>query len=121
MIDGDGAALMRMGNLATIGSYADRNFVHILLDNESHESTGGQATVAENTAFADIAAACGYGVAYSGDDLNLIDDVFAANRGNGARFLHLKIKPGTTANLPRPDITPVQVLDRLMHTMHTHF
>jgi len=40
--DGDGAALMRMGNLATIGAYAGKNFQHLLLDNEVHESTGGQ-------------------------------------------------------------------------------
>ena len=121
VIDGDGAALMRMGNLATIGSYADRNFLHILLDNEVHDSTGSQATVAGNVAFADIAAACGYGVAYSGDDLSLIDEIFAAKQGTGARFLHLKIKPGTMVNLPRPDITPAQVLDRLMQTINTHF
>ena len=121
VIDGDGAALMRMGNLATIGSYAGRNFIHILLDNEVHESTGSQATVAANVAFADIAAACGYGAAYSGNDASLIDEIFAANQGAGARFLHLKIKPGTIANLPRPDITPSQVLDRLMQTIHTHF
>lgn len=121
VIDGDGAALMRMGNLATIGSYAGGNFIHILLDNEVHESTGSQATVAGNVAFADIAAACGYSMAYCGDDLNLIDEVFAAGTCDGARFLHLKIQPGTVADLPRPDIAPVQVLERLMQNLHTHF
>lgn len=121
VIDGDGAALMRMGNLATIGSYAGDNFIHILLDNEVHESTGSQATVAGNVAFADIAAACGYSAAYSGDDLKLIDDIFAADKREGPRFLHLKIQPGTIDNLPRPDIAPAQVLDRLMQTLHTHF
>ena len=29
VVDGDGAALMRMGNLATVGSYAPRNFRHL--------------------------------------------------------------------------------------------
>jgi len=121
VIDGDGAALMRMGNFATIGSYAGGNLVHILLDNEVHESTGSQATVAGNVAFADIAAACGYGVAYSGDDVNLIDEIFTTDSRLGARFLHLKIRPGAIANLPRPDKTPKQVLDRLMQTIHTNF
>lgn len=39
---GDGAALMRMGNLASIGALAPRNLFHIVLDNEAHESTGGK-------------------------------------------------------------------------------
>ena len=112
---------MRMGNFATIGSYAGNNLIHILLDNEVHDSTGSQATVAGNVAFADIAAACGYSVAYSGNDIKLIDEIFASPDQTGARFLHLKIRPGTVTNLPRPDRTPVQVLDRLMKHINTHF
>ncbi|MBF8268511.1 MAG: phosphonopyruvate decarboxylase, partial [Gammaproteobacteria bacterium] len=121
VIDGDGAALMRMGNFGTLGNYAGDNLIHILLDNEAHDSTGGQATVTGNITFADIAAACGYGVAYGGNDISLIDEVFASPAESGARFLHLKIRPGTVENLPRPDRTPVQVLDRLMQKIHTHF
>ena len=44
VLDGDGAALMKMGSLATIGAQAPKNLVHIVLDNSVHESTGGQAT-----------------------------------------------------------------------------
>lgn len=40
-IDGDGALLMRMEALATNGYYSPANLLHILLDNESHDSTGG--------------------------------------------------------------------------------
>ena len=121
VVDGDGAALMRMGNFATVGSYAGGNLIHILLDNEAHDSTGSQATVAANVAFADIAAACGYGVAFSGNDISLIDEIFRSSAHTGARFLHLKIRPGTLENLPRPNHTPVQVLDRLMRNINSHF
>ena len=41
VLDGDGAALMKMGTLATIGTAAPRRFVHVIIDNEAHESTGG--------------------------------------------------------------------------------
>ncbi len=44
-LDGDGAALMRMGVFATLGAYGPSNLIHLLLDNGAHESTGGQATV----------------------------------------------------------------------------
>ena len=59
IIDGDGAALMRMGNLATIGAYSPSNLKHVLLDNEAHDSTGGQQTVSRATDFSKIALACG--------------------------------------------------------------
>ena len=42
IFDGDGALLMKLGTLATIGHYKPANLIHILFDNESYESTGGQ-------------------------------------------------------------------------------
>ena len=121
IIDGDGAALMRMGNFSTIGTYGGANLIHLLLDNEAHDSTGAQATVSANVRFADIAAACGYAVAYDGDDLNLIDELFSTGKVTGPRFGHLKIRIGTMENLPRPDIKPPEVLRRLMQHIGTSF
>lgn len=46
VVDGDGAALMKMGNLASISAYAPSNLLHVILDNGVHDSTGGQSTVA---------------------------------------------------------------------------
>ena len=62
VFDGDGAALMKMGNLATIGAVSPKRFVHVVFDNECHASTGGQRTVSANVDFATIAVACGYAV-----------------------------------------------------------
>lgn len=121
IIDGDGAALMRMGNFATIGSYGCANLIHILLDNEVHDSTGAQATVAGNVAFAGIAAACGYGLTVSGNDPAIIDQVFSHGPVAGPRFAHLKIRPGTIDKLPRPDTAPDDVVRRLMKHIGTKF
>ena len=63
-IDGDGALLMRLGSLAVNARYAKErnmgNFCHILLDNESHDSTGGQFGLSSNIDFKLIARASGY-------------------------------------------------------------
>jgi phosphonopyruvate decarboxylase len=120
VIDGDGAALMRMGNFATIGAYGGANLVHIVLDNEAHDSTGAQATVAATVSFTGVAAACGYTAALEGKELTLIDRLFALET-NGPRLGHLKIRAGTVEDLPRPNQTPVQVLDRLMKHIGTSF
>lgn len=121
VIDGDGAALMRMGNFATIGSYAGDNLTHLLLDNEAHDSTGAQATVSGNVRFAEIAAACGYGVAYDGNDIELVEELLTKNNTPGPRFGHLKIRTGTIENLPRPDVQPADVLRRLMQHIDSAF
>ena len=121
VIDGDGAALMRMGNLATLGTYATSNLLHILLDNEVHDSTGAQATVSGHVKFADIAAACAYGVSYSGNTVEMIDELVQDTDSNGPRFAHLKISAGTIDELPRPNITPEDVLRRLMAQIGTSF
>ena len=57
VIDGDGAALMRLGAWATIGYERPKSLIHVLLDNESHASTGGQSTVSHSVDFATIAHA----------------------------------------------------------------
>jgi phosphonopyruvate decarboxylase len=112
-LDGDGAALMRMGVFATLGAYGPANLTHLLLDNGAHESTGGQATVSQGVEFARIASACGYAMALDGDDLSVVDQLFDAKDVDGVRFARLSISTGTPSDLPRPSITPEDVRRRL--------
>jgi len=44
VISGDGAVLMGLGSLITAKSLALHNLIHFILDNNCHESTGGQKT-----------------------------------------------------------------------------
>jgi phosphonopyruvate decarboxylase len=113
-LDGDGAALMRMGAFATVGAYAPRNFRHLLLDNGAHDSTGGQATVSPLVSFAGIAAASGYSSALETDELDVISDWLRLPDGDGPRFARLMIRTGTPSDLPRPSVGPVEVKQRLM-------
>jgi phosphonopyruvate decarboxylase len=113
-LDGDGAALMRLGAFATVGAYGPPNLWHLLLDNGVHDSTGAQATVSPNVSFAEVAAACGYAAALDTDTLECISEWFEAPRLAGPRFARLLTRPGTPADLPRPSITPVDVKSRLM-------
>jgi phosphonopyruvate decarboxylase len=111
-IDGDGAALMRLGALATVGLERPANLVHVLLDNGLHESTGGQATAAPAVDFCALAAACGYiSVAAAADPASLAAEL--ARRVDGPRFIHVPIRPGVPDRLPRPTVTPPEVAARL--------
>jgi sulfopyruvate decarboxylase subunit beta len=59
VIDGDGALLMNLGSLATIGATGPRNYVLIVIDNQSYGSTGFQPTFTGSGVRLDrIAQAC---------------------------------------------------------------
>ena len=110
VIDGDGAALMKLGTMATIGAYAPDNLVHVLLDNGVHDSTGGQATVSPGVDFAGVALACGYKHAASCDSLAGFAAAFgAAISGSGPSLVHMRIVPGSLEKLGRPTIPPHEV------------
>jgi phosphonopyruvate decarboxylase len=97
--------------MATIGYQRPPNLVHILLDNEIHESTGGQGTVSHSIDLGAIAAACGYRQRHrvtTGEELQAALSVAE----EGLRFIHAKVKPGTPDDLPRPAVAPADVAER---------
>jgi phosphonopyruvate decarboxylase len=115
VIDGDGAALMKLGSLATIGYYQPANLLHIVLDNESHDSTGGQRTVSGVVRFADVAAATSYRRAAAADDPAEVRALIREFRQQpGPSLLHVKIRPGSPKNLGRPTVKPPEVKERFM-------
>jgi phosphonopyruvate decarboxylase len=113
VLDGDGAALMKLGTLATIGAYAPANLTHVLLDNGVHDSTGGQATVSASVDFAGVALACGYASAASVSSLDGFERAFrAAGAGSGPALIHMRIAPGSMQHLGRPTVAPAEVARR---------
>jgi phosphonopyruvate decarboxylase len=111
VLDGDGAALMRLGALATLGSRRPPNLVHVLLDNEMHESTGGQATVSSSVDLAAVARACGYPRVVRAADRDGLTRALEEG-GTELSFVHVKTRPGENKDLPRPTVTPQQVAER---------
>ena len=112
-LDGDGAALMHLGNMATIGARAPRGLTQVLLDNGVHDSTGGQPTISPSIDFAGVAQACGYRTAWRCDDVAGFAEALAATRGEaGPHLIHVAIRPGSRSPLPRPKIAPDEVARR---------
>lgn len=113
VLDGDGAALMKLGNLATIGAYRPENLVHVVLDNGVHDSTGGQPTVSPSIRFDEIALACGYAWAGVCDHLDGFTGGYQqAAQAKGPALLHVRIAPGSMSALGRPTIAPPEVAAR---------
>jgi thiamine pyrophosphate-dependent acetolactate synthase large subunit-like protein len=60
VVDGDGNLLMGLGTMPMVGAWVSGRFVHVVLDNGTYASTGGQESVSGTTDFAAIASASGY-------------------------------------------------------------
>jgi phosphonopyruvate decarboxylase len=113
VIDGDGAALMKLGVLATIGFYRPPNLLHIILDNEAHDSTGGQQTASGVVRFAALAAAANYHSAFAADRPEEIREAVRLLRHRpGPSLLHVPIKLGSPEKLGRPTVQPHEVKER---------
>ena len=67
-LDGDGASIMHLGNMAIAGQSGCENLTHIVFNNAAHDSVGGQPTVGGKIDFEKIAEELGYNVLQSPQD-----------------------------------------------------
>ena len=114
-IDGDGAMLMHLGSLTSIAILKPKNFRHILMNNEVHESVGGQKTAAKELDMTAIVNSLGSSKIFNAEtpaDLEhkFIDFVSCP----GPSFLEVKIQSGSRENLGRPTIKPVDNKENFM-------
>ena len=109
VIDGDGALLMHLGALAMNGTSAPENFKHVLINNGSHESVGGQPTAGFNVNFPEMAKACGYNF-YSTAETSeeLLNKIGKLKSVKGPAFLEIKVNKGSRPELGRPKTKPHQ-------------
>ncbi|MBP9865292.1 MAG: phosphonopyruvate decarboxylase [Candidatus Omnitrophica bacterium] len=102
VLDGDGALLMHMGILSTVGHYQPKNLFHIVLDNEAYETTGNQDSTSATVDFCQVAKACGYHEVFeaaSGPELKSLLNVFFTREG--PVFLRIRINRVTEAKSAR--------------------
>jgi phosphonopyruvate decarboxylase len=105
-LDGDGSVLMHMGALPVIGSLRPLNLVHVVLNNASHESVGGQPTVAGHLDFKALALASGYTRYERATDAESLRNAWQAlSQASGPVLLEVRIKQGSRDDLGRPTST----------------
>ena len=100
--------------LSNVWSEPSPASVAILMDASGSMST--KMARARETATALVA-----GLKPGTDEIALYSFDTALQEGAGPVLAHIKIAAGTLEDLPRPAVTPVQVLDRLMAHIGTRF
>jgi len=112
VLDGDGAILMNTGSLATIGNFAPPNLLHIILDNEVYDSTGGQKTVSATARLEAIAEATGYPFNRRATSEEELRQALADAEEKGPAFILVKVEKGSVEGVGRVTHSPPELKAR---------
>jgi len=116
VFDGDGNILMNLGSLITIGIIKPKNLVHVIFDNSSHESTGGQPTATNKIQLSKIAKSANYKV-FQVKTKNQLTKIFQKIKLiPGPIMLIVKIEKGGVIS-KRINIEPTKIKNRFMNSL----
>ena len=102
-IDGDGSFLMHLGSIKSAGTFAGKNYKYILLNNNTHDSVGGQDTYANKINLEKLSKSLGFKKYYCiKNRKNLKKNILNFLLSKKLSFLEVKIANSKTKNLPRP-------------------
>jgi sulfopyruvate decarboxylase subunit beta len=116
VFDGDGNILMNLGSLVTIGSLKPKNLIHIVFDNNSHESTGGQPTNSSKINLSKIAKVANYKIFVIQSKTKLISILNDIKKLQGPIFLLVKVSTSKERS-KRVSWTPKTIRDRVMKSL----
>lgn len=111
VLDGDGAVIMNVNGLITVGRVRPKNLIHIVFDNKIYESSGCIPTAsAYNLSIADFGRAAGIP---SVREVNKLDDFKAAVKNafdsDGPHFIVASVEPsGEDANTSYSRVNEVE-------------
>jgi sulfopyruvate decarboxylase subunit beta len=115
VVEGDGALLMHMGSLVTVGAVDPKNLTVLLIQNGVHAASGGQALTNAALDLAQLARAAGIA---SSENIATPDALAAKIRSratrDGAEFLALATEPDIDVVKPPVALDPVVTKSRFM-------
>jgi sulfopyruvate decarboxylase subunit beta len=115
VVEGDGALMMHMGALVTVGAVAPGNLTVLLIQNGVHAASGGQALTNANLDLAALARSAGIARAQNVTTPEALASAMgAAADSAGARVLVLSTKPDTEVVRPPIAFDPVVTKHRFM-------
>jgi len=110
VLDGDGNVLMGMNALASAGSEAPPNLYHVVLDNQTHASTGGQRTISGEVTLESVASAVGYRATHRAATTEEFEaSLRAATSQPGPVMVLGVVEGGTVKGIGRVEPTPPEL------------
>ena len=106
---------MSLGALSLIAAERPGNLVHIILDNEAYESTGGQPSISSKVDLGEVARSCGYARVERVDGAEELDRTLSkCALGDGPFLILIKVGIAPMEGIPRVPHSPTEIRDRFM-------
>ncbi len=120
VIEGDGSALMSLGNMPLIATERPGNLVHVILDNEAYESTGSQPSISSKVDLSQIGKSCGYDHAVRVEDVEGLEGALSdCDADSGPHLILVKAGIAPVEGIPRVPHSPTAIRDRFMAEMQS--
>ena len=119
IFDGDGNLLMNLGSLVTIGALKPKNLIHVVFDNSSHESTGGQPTISKKIQIDTLAKTLKYKTYKTTTKRELKMILDKIKKIKGPILILIKISQSKTTS-KRVDINAVEIKQRFMKSLENN-
>ena len=118
VIEGDGSALMSLGTLPLIATCRPGHFMHVVLDNEAYESTGGQPSISSTVDLSALAKAAGYARVRAASDVPSLQEALQATADAiGPTFILAKVSGRAPDGLGRVSLTPEEIKQRFSQVL----
>ena len=120
VIDGDGSVLMNMGSLTTIGVNQVKNYILIIVDNESYGSTGFQKTFTSRGINLDkVAKSCNIHKTFMCDQESKIKEIMekVLKSDDGPYCIVIKAEKGMPDNVSIIPYDSITIRDRFMRSI----
>jgi sulfopyruvate decarboxylase subunit beta len=115
VVEGDGALLMHMGTLVTVGAVAPDNLTVLLIQNGVHAASGGQALTNASLDLAALARSSGIARATNvATPQAFASAMSSGSAGRGAQVLVLSTEPDIEVVKPSIALDPVLTKHRFM-------
>lgn len=119
VFDGDAAAVMHMGALATNCRYKAGNMIHIVLNNGVNESVGGQPSAGYVINLTGVAEACGYRTpGHAVETKEELQKLIRENKkGEIPLFIDVHVRQGIRSDMPKLSIDHKAMKNELMQNL----
>ena len=119
VFDGDAAAVMHMGALATNCRYKSGNMLHIVLNNGVNESVGGQPSAGYLIDLTNVAKACGYRtVGHAVETKEELQQIVRENQSSEMPlFIDVHVRQGIRSDMPKLNIDHKALKEALMKNL----
>ncbi len=115
ILEGDGSALMDLGTLANIAAAKVKNLIHIVLDNQTYQSTGDQPTISRQVSLEKVALACGYRKVFKINDTSRLAALMSNLPESGPVFILIKVAGKSPYPAKRVGLAPDKITVRMIN------